>query len=68
MSDPEEDEYEYNLLVASSDFHQGTVTDKEKPQVHRKTNYLTKYIYPVENTRMRINHLMIALFFRYEIN
>ena len=43
MSDPKEDEYEYNLFVTRSNFHQRILTDKEKPQVQRRTNYLTKY-------------------------
>ena len=40
MSDPKEDEYEYNLLVTISNFHQDKIltdirilTDKEKTQV-----------------------------------
>ena len=43
MSDPKEDEYEYNPLVTRSNFHQIILTDKEKPQVQQRTNYFTKY-------------------------
>ena len=44
MSDLKENEYEYNQLVTRSNFHQRILTDKDKPQVQRRTNYLTKYI------------------------
>ena len=39
-----EDQYEYNLLVTRSNFHQRILTDKEKPQVQRWLNYLTKHV------------------------
>ena len=38
------DEYEYNVLVTRTNFHQRILTDKEKSQVQRRTNYLTRYI------------------------
>ena len=43
MSDPKENEYEYSLLAIRSNFHQKILTDKEKQQIHQRTNYLTKY-------------------------
>ena len=44
MSHSKEDKYEYNLLVTSPNFHQRILGDKEKLQVHWRTNYLRKYL------------------------
>ena len=44
MGDTKEGEYQYNLLVTRSNCHQIILTDKEKPQVQWRINYLTKHM------------------------